>query len=725
MLGRRELVRRLGLIRGQVPGLQALLRRLEKDGVLERVGGRFRRGGQSTWIEGLLEFRADGVPCLRDGHRLLPLGDVADAREGDRIRVQPLGPSGSAGFEFIELVEGARTSWLGTVDRGRRGHMLLPYRGREGDAFPIASADLCGAQVGELVEAEPVGEVYENRRPGMRVVERLGQPGEAEADFRAVVWHRRLPTDFSVSALAEAEEIPEQIGARELEKRLDLRDRCFVTIDPEGARDHDDALFVETTSSGSVRLWVAIADVSHFVQPGSELYRAAWLRGNSVYFPACAIPMLPERISSDLCSLRPGVDRLVVAVQLEVDREGEVRKSAFHPAVIRSRRGLSYPDAAADVGGAPGPEVGSGQPDAVVLEAEVREQLRALGEVTGRLARRRRADSSLDFDLPEPEVVLGKDGRPTDIRRAERGPAHRAVEEAMLACNRAVAEALLNSRQPSVFRIHEPPSSGDLYRLGELYRAFGYQRTARGTLLDRPGIARALEASSGRPEENLVQYSSLRSMKQARYSAESSGHFALGFAAYLHFTSPIRRYADLVVHRSLRGMLGGRSFTPDQLDWTERVAIRTSARERAAVAAEREMIALARCSVMRDRVGEAFMGTVSGVAEHGLYVTLDAPFVEGRVAVSTLSGFFDHDAERHRLVARGSRRQYRIGERLEVNVVSVNMQRGWIDMEIVPKSRGKGSPDDAVRKPATRRPASRKKRGKPGRGRGPRFGKRS
>jgi ribonuclease R len=295
----------------------------------------------------------------------------------------------------------------------------------------------------------------------------------------------------------------------------------------------------------------------------------------------------------------------------------------------------------------------------------------------------------------------------------------------MLACNRAVAEALLNSKQAAVFRIHEPPTSGDLYRLGELYRTFGYLRTAPGTLPDRPGIARALAASSGRPEENLVHYSTLRSMRQARYSAESSGHFALGFAAYLHFTSPIRRYADLAVHRSLRGMLSGQAFKPNQPDWTERVAIRTSARERAAVAAEREMIDLARCAVMRDRVGEAFMGKVSGVAEHGLYVTLDAPFVEGRVAVSTLSGFFEYDPERHRLAARGSRRQYRIGDRLEVRVVSVNAQRGWIDLEIVPTSPAKGAPGGPAKKPVSKKPAGRKDRGKPGRQRGRRFGGRS
>jgi ribonuclease R len=214
-------------------------------------------------------------------------------------------------------------------------------------------------------------------------------------------------------------------------------------------------------------------------------------------------------------------------------------------------------------------------------------------------------------------------------------------------------------------------------------------------------------------------------MRQARYSAESSGHFALGFAAYLHFTSPIRRYADLAVHRSLRGMLSGQAFKPNQPDWTERVAIRTSARERAAVAAEREMIDLARCAVMRDRVGEAFMGKVSGVAEHGLYVTLDAPFVEGRVAVSTLSGFFEYDPERHRLAARGSRRQYRIGDRLEVRVVSVNAQRGWIDLEIVPTSPAKGAPGGPAKKPVSKKPAGRKDRGKPGRQRGRRFGRRS
>jgi len=719
LLGSREIAKRLALLRGQMGSLQGLLRTLEKKSVLERVGGRYRMRRSDGRVEAILQQGSDGKFFAREGDRVLRLGDVGDAQPGDRIQVQVFGPEENATAEFIERAEGARETWVGTLERSRLGYALVPYRGRGEDSYRLASKHLLGAEVGERVEAEALESRSGRDRPALRVIRRLGRPGEAEADFRAVVWHRRLPVDFAKGVLAEVESLPSEIDPRALRGRRDLRDRCFITVDPESARDHDDAVFVDDSGSGPPRLWVAIADVSHFVAPGSALDRAAWARGNSVYFPGRSIPMLPERISSDLCSLRPGVDRLVLAVEMQVDGEGAVRNVRFHRAVIRSRERLSYAQAAVVLGASEASPKMSPEPEATDLGEEVDGQLRALGAVTARLAERRHAALSIDFDLPQPEVLLDDAGRARDVRRAERGPAHRAIEEAMLAANRAVAEALLRSPLAAVYRIHEQPDPKDLAELDQFYQAFGLRGRNRGGLLDRAAIALALGEAAGRPEEGLINYSTLRAMKQARYAVTCSGHFALGFDAYLHFTSPIRRYADLMVHRAVKDLLAGRPASSEGVELAERAAVRTSARERAAVEAEREMTDLARCEVMRERVGDEFRATVSGVAAHGLYITLDSPFVEGMVPVSRLSGYFDHDPARHRLVSRGSRQQYRVGDRVEVIVVSVNSERGWIDLELV----GKGSDAQTRSSPKTsgaKHPGRPSGAGRGRRGRGPR-----
>lgn len=259
----------------------------------------------------------------------------------------------------------------------------------------------------------------------------------------------------------------------------------------------------------------------------------------------------------------------------------------------------------------------------------------------------------------------------------------------MLAANQAVAQALIEYGEATVFRIHESPGADDLQGLATFYSALGLKTGGRGGAVDRAGMARVLRESRARSDEAVIHYSTLRAMKQARYASTCSGHFALGFEAYLHFTSPIRRYADLVVHRTVRRMLRGKAASPESNGWVERVAVRTSARERVAVTAERERMQLARCAVMSGRVGDRFEGTITGVSGHGLYITLDAPFVEGMVRISRLSGFLDYDPLRHRLVARSSQFQYGIGDRLKVELVAVNAQRGWIDFEPVPESGAK------------------------------------
>jgi ribonuclease R len=422
-----------------------------------------------------------------------------------------------------------------------------------------------------------------------------------------------------------------------------------------------------------MRLWVAIADVAHYVAPGSPLDREALRRGNSVYFPDRAIPMLPEALSGDLCSLRPGVDRLVLVAELTVAPSGDASLRRLATGVIRSRARLVYEEAA---------RVMEGGPPAKELGREVGEQLRGLRRVAESLLARRGAAGSIDFDLPSAEIVLGDEAQPVDIVETPRTVAHRAIEEAMLAANRAVAEALDAAGLPAIHRNHEKPAPEDLETLRELLEGLGLLPAGALREISPAEIARALRSAAGRPEERLVHQVALRSMRQARYEVEVRGHFALAFRHYAHFTSPIRRYADLTVHRSVKALLGLGGETADAA-WLRAVAARLSWRERVAMEAEREMVEIKKCVFLAAHVGETHAGTVSGVARHGLYVTLEAFFVEGLVHTSRLPGRFELDERAHALVARGSRRRLRLGDRLRVRVDASDPVRGRIDFSLV------------------------------------------
>jgi ribonuclease R len=554
---------------------------------------------------------------------------------------------------------------------------VTPYRDDAEWRIAVAPQDLGGAEDGDVVV---VTGLRAGRAPRGRVLEALGPPGSPEADFRAVVWRRGLPTRFPAEAEAAAAALPERPPAAEIARRVDLRALPFVTIDPATARDHDDAVCVEPGPGGAARLRVAIADVSHYVRAGSPLDREALRRGNSVYFPDRAIPMLPARLSSLVCSLLPGADRLALVAELDVDGAGRVGHRAFYPAVIRSRARLVYERAAQAMQGEPGARA--------ELGPEVSDQLDALGRVTAALARRRFAQGSLDFDLPTAEIVLAPDGMPVGVVESPRTPAHRAIEEAMLAANRAVAELLFASGAPAVYRNHEAPAREDAEALRRLLAGLGLIEAGGEGALTPRRLAEALARAAGRPEEALVHRTVLRRMRQARYGARSRGHFALGFRHYLHFTSPIRRYADLVSHRVLTEVLGERRSAgrdPAELD---AIAGRVSFIERVAEAAEREMIDIKKCVFLSGRVGEDFDGTVTGVARHGLYVTLDGTFVEGLLHASGLGERLRFEEEALALVARGSGRRHGLGERLRVRLVASDPVRTRIDLALLPEPGG-------------------------------------
>jgi len=671
-----RLLRALGGAPAELRALRKLLKRLEREGRVERAGDLWRLPRADGLVEGELLADRDGgrLRVREDTGREHRLDDPGDARVGDRVLVAP-GPRGAA--LLLQVVAGARDRWVGILRRHGKLRGIAPYRD-DGDWFVrVAAGDDGGASEGEVVAALPVERKGERRTrrdatPWARVVERLGRPGDADADFAAIVWRHRLPVAFPPEVQAEVEALRPP-DARELAARVDLRERPFVTIDPASARDHDDAVCVERDGRGH-RLRVAIADVSRWVRPGSAIDREALRRGNSVYFPDRAIPMLPERLSGDLCSLRPGVDRLVLVVDLAIDAKGATTRARFHPAVIRSRARLAYEDAARAIE----------EDDDRVAEAAM---LRELAALAGRLGRRRRAAGSLDFELPSAEFTLDERGLPVGARPAARGVAHRAIEEAMLAANRAVAEWLVEHEVEGVHRIHDAPTAPDSARLVAELTALGLLEGGDPESLSSRELSLALERAAGSPAGPWIHQLALRSMKRARYGARSRPHYALAFERYLHFTSPIRRYADLAVHRALLAALEG---APPALSRgrAEGIAVRASHRERVALAAEREMAQLKACVLLREHVGETHEGRVTGLAPHGLYVTLDAWPVEGLVHVSRLPARFDLEAGGRALVAEGRRGgRYEIGDRVAVTIADADPVTARIDFELVARPR--------------------------------------
>ncbi|MBK7947766.1 MAG: VacB/RNase II family 3'-5' exoribonuclease [Deltaproteobacteria bacterium] len=651
---------------------------------------------------------------------------------GARIRFEPLLGGGRREGVLLRVLEDERERWVCTLRRVGSGLRLVPFGGVELPAFELAARERDRAREGDRVVVVPEREGDSGRKKKVRsgrvrrgssaggagaslpvrIASVLGPAGHPDADHAAIAWKYRLPESFSRRAGLEADALPSTLAPAELARRLDLRALPFVTIDPASARDHDDALFAEAApaderSRYAERLWVAIADVAHFVVEGGFVDAEARRRGNSFYFPDRATPMLPERLSSDLCSLRPGEDRLVLAVELRLSARGEVVESRFHEAVIRSQAKLAYEEAAERLARWRASD-GTGEAGDEGTPPVLRDSLTRLARISERLGEARRAAGSIELELPEVEIEVDVDGRVVDVRLRTRNPAHGLVEEAMLAANRAVASALDRVHREAIHRIHPPPDPRRLEELARLLERHGFVVEAP---LEEPGaIAAMLRRVHGLPSEERIHLATLRSMSQARYAARSGGHFALRFDHYLHFTSPIRRYADLAVHRVLKRWL--RREDPDRpvdaptrdsaprdaaagprASELERLASWLSGRERVATEAERDAAAFACCALLEGREGERFEVEVTGVTEHGLFVRGLRPAASGLIPLRTLGQRFELDVEAETLVLAGSLRPIEIGSRLDVRLLSVDGDRGRVAFELESSARGRRGRD--------------------------------
>jgi ribonuclease R len=683
----RELVSGLGLKGAERRAGKALLEELARDGTLVRLkGDRYSLPRQVNLVTGRVSAHRDGygfvVPPAGQGRDVfIPARFMRGVMDGDRVaaRIERHGRGGSPEGRVVQVLDRAHATLVGRFEAGRRVGFVVPIDPKLGTDLLIPPGAEGGARPGQIVVTRIDIYPEKNRNPEGTIVEVLGDPGDPEVEVLTIVHQHGLPYRFPAEVLAAAEQIPEMVAAADLDGREDLRRLPIVTIDGETARDFDDAVSVQAEAGGRLRLWVAIADVGHYVAEGSPLDAEALERGTSVYFPDRCIPMLPERLSNGICSLNPGVDRLVLTAELLFDQQGARLESRFYPAVICSKARLTY-----------------GEVRDLLLEnaaasasshRDLLPQLQRLAKLAKRLTAMRRRRGSLDFDLPEAEIILNLQGEAEDIVRAERNQAHRLIEECMLAANEAVAEFLTRRQAPLLYRIHEPPDAEKLQAFQQFVAHFNYGVQLDGSAGDARRLQQLLAEVEGTPEERMINQVLLRSMQQARYDPENVGHFGLAAEYYCHFTSPIRRYPDLLVHRVLRRVL-----QPGGLNDAERHRLQrslpalgelTSQRERRAMNAEREIVALKKTQFMADKVGEEFGGFISGVQPFGFFVELKDYFVEGLVHISSLSDDFYHfEEERQRLLGANRRRIFQVGGEVTVRVAKVSLERREIDFDL-------------------------------------------
>ncbi len=541
--------------------------------------------------------------------------------------------------------------------------------------------------------------------PAGRIVQYLGSSSvEPGMDIEIVIHKHDLPHLFPPEVLAEAAAVSPEVTEAQRTGRVDLREVPTVTIDGETARDFDDAISLKKLETGNFQLGVHIADVSYYVRQGTALDAEARLRGTSVYFPERAIPMLPERLSNGICSLNPQVDRLAMSALLEVDQQGKVVAYQLRETVIRSNERMTYTNVNKLLA----------QADAELTEryAELHELFRAMEELARILIKMRERRGAIDFNLPEAVFAFDDEGRIAGVIKAERNIAHRIIEEFMLLANETVAGHLEQLGVPSIYRIHEEPGPQRVLEFAELARAYGYRFPVEG--VSSHDYQRLSHQLAGKPEERVLAYAMLRSLQRARYTAFNAGHFGLAAPVYTHFTSPIRRYPDLLVHRVLRAILhqslqlgegpvsgnsrsAGQAETPGKkrkpksgikapipAAGLELMAEESSERERAAAAAEREVDEWRKAVLMAGRLGEEFDGLIVNVREFGFFVELEGIFIEGLVAVASLyDDYYEFNARTHTLTGRLQRRMFRLGDRVRVRVDRVNVDRHLVDFSVV------------------------------------------
>ncbi len=661
---------------------RALVKKLVKTGRLIHIKGRrYGLAEQMQLVSGRLRIHPDGYGLVepeekRDPVVYIPANRLKGVMDGDLVVARIEHPKGHKKIgTIIRILERKKKYIIGLFYQSKRRNTVIPEDDRIPFEILIPPDKTKGAETGEMVVAEIMEFSPGRRIPEGRIIDVLGDPDDLDTQLKAVIYKYELPNKWKKQIKDELKELPDDIRPEDLIDRKDLTNLPFITIDGENARDFDDAIYVRRLPNG-FRLYVAIADVAHYVRPGTALDKEAYTRGTSIYFPNAVIPMFPERLSNNLCSLNPHVKRLAITVIMNFDYDGRRHRTNFFKAVIKSHERLTY---------------NLVQKLVVDKDPYLRRKYKRIihsldnaVELCRILRKRRLAKGSIDFDLPEPEVILDPQGRPEEIIRRERYFSHLIIEEFMIVANEAVAEFLTNKDCPILYRIHEAPDPLKLKEFAEFANSMGLEiePISKPTPSWFQDIIKMVE---DKPYAYLINVLLLRSLKQAKYSPEHIGHFGLASECYCHFTSPIRRYPDLIIHRALKAVLEEKR-QPYKWNQLEEMGRYLSERERVAMEAEREMLDRICVRFIRDHIGKEFDGVISGVTAFGFFVELFEIYASGVVRLADLpDDYYFLDEKNHRLIGRHTGKTFRIGDLVRVRVKEINLCRRHINFELVKK----------------------------------------
>lgn len=660
---------------------------MERDGqIMQNRKGALCLTEKIHLVAGVIQGHPDGFGFLIPDDRQKCQDDIfLSAREmqqvmhGDRamVRITEVDRKGRPEGKVVEVLERANKTIVGRVIRGQGVTIVAAEDKRISQDILIPYHLDMGAKVGQVVEVELTEQPSSHAYPMGRVVQILGNYADSGMEIEIALRKHKLPHVFKPETIALAESYPKTVQAADYKGRVDLRELPLITIDSETARDFDDAVFAEPQGKGW-RLAVAIADVGFYVRPNDALDKEAYERGNSVYFPRRVIPMLPEALSNGLCSLNPDVERLCMVCDMQIDALGVIKQYKFYPSVMRSKARMTYTKVA-DM-------IENPQGETAQEYAWLMPHIEHLNTLFKLMLKQREKRGAIEFETSETVMIFNDQGKIERIVPSTRNDAHRLIEECMLAANVCAADFLLEKEHASLYRIHEGPTPEKLEALRTFLGEVGFG-IGGGEKPHAKDYGKVMQRIKGRPDEQLLQTVLLRSMQQAVYSPDNAGHFGLAYEAYTHFTSPIRRYPDLLVHRAIKAVLKGEKY--EAQNW-QQLGVHCSMTERRADDATRDVTNWLKCFYMQDKVGETFDGTISGVTSFGLFVLLDNVYAEGLIHVAELGNdYFQYDKARHEMLGERTGVRFRLGDRLTVKVARADLETSRIDFTLVSKLKKK------------------------------------
>ena len=678
----KELIGLFNVSRKERPVFKEMIGDMLEKGLIVKIrGDRYGLPGKMNLITGVLQGHPDGYGFVKsdlegEADLFVPKRNMMGAMHNDRVvaRIESADRGGRLEGRIIRILERFHSRIVGRFERGKNFGFVIPSDRKISHDIYIPPKLFNKAKDGDVVVAKIITYPQKTRNPEGEIIKVLGRSSTPGIDTGMIIEEYELPTEFPEDVITEAEALPGEVAESMLKERVDLRTLQTVTIDGERAKDFDDAVSIEKLPDGRFRLWVHIADVSYYVPWGSELDNESYNRGTSVYLPDRVIPMFPERLSNHICSLNPREDRLTLTAEMMFDGNGNRINYKIYESVINSNERMTYTAVK---------EILEDEDSKIISRySDLIETFHLMRELCLKLRAKRMGRGSIDFDLPEPEIILDLQSKTINIVRSERNIAHQIIEEFMLAANETIAQHMGNKEIPFIYRVHESPDEDKIMEFNEFMEDLGYKFKLNHQ--QPKTFQRLLNKLEGKSEETLINQLLLRSMKQARYSTENIGHFGLASEHYTHFTSPIRRYPDLIVHRLIKEVSKNRRIKEERKSLLDAklkdIAKHSSERERLSMEAEREVVELKKLEFMQDKIGSEYDGVISGVVAFGFFVELEDILVEGLVRVTSMyDDFYRFEERQHRLAGDRTDKVYRLGDKVRVRVDKVDMEKRKID----------------------------------------------